>query len=240
MHQWRLDVRRRGGGVRIRLRNRDGYDRQWSGRLARRLCREMALMPGEGCCSKARVWQLFLLAGLLDQDSMNGGSQMNDTTVAVSSVDAVAGTEAGSDAVWTRRLRDHGLLPTRPRRMIARHILGEARHFTADELMGELQQAGCRCARATVYNTLNEFVEQGLLQVLHVDSGRAIYDTVTAPHAHIYNVDTGELFDLDPEEAWVHNLPSLPPGTSLEGVQLVFRVSEKSLAGEGIDRELDS
>jgi Fur family iron response transcriptional regulator len=240
MHQWRLDVRRRDGGVRIRLRNRDGYARQWSGHLARRLCREMALMPGEGCCSKSRVWQLFLLAGTLEQETRDGGTEMNETAMRLESEKTDVGAEGSSDAVWTRRLRDHGLLPTRPRRMIARHILGEARHFTADELMGELQQSGCRCARATVYNTLNEFVEQGLLQVLHVDSGRAIYDTVTAPHAHIYNVDTGELFDLDPEQAWIHNLPPLPAGTSLEGVQLVFRVSEKSLAGEGLERGLDS
>lgn len=148
-----------------------------------------------------------------------------------------------SDAAWSRRLRDHGLLPTRPRRMIARRILGQARHFTAEELLCELRADGCCCARATVYNTLNEFVEQGLLQVLHVDGGGAIYDTVTASHAHIYNQDTGELFDVSPKEAWVRDLPSLPPGTSLEGVQLVFHVSQKTSAGEPVgngSRELNS
>jgi Fe2+ or Zn2+ uptake regulation protein len=57
--------------------------------------------------------------------------------------------------------------------------------------VAELGQPGGSCSPTTVRKTLNEFVEWDLLQTIDVGGGLVFYDTVTAPHAHIYNVDTG-------------------------------------------------
>jgi Fur family transcriptional regulator, iron response regulator len=81
--------------------------------------------------------------------------------------------------------------------------------------------------RATVYNCLKLFAEKKLLQEVVVHR-----DTVTAPHAHVYNVDTGELCDL---EAGL-GVPKLPVGTVVEGAHLVWLVRsgarQNGLAGK--------
>ena len=40
---------------------------------------------------------------------------------------------------------------------------------------------------------------------------------------HIYDVDTGDLTDIEPGAIEVSALPPLPPGTFLEGIDIVVR-----------------
>lgn len=128
------------------------------------------------------------------------------------------------------RLRDHGLVPTPARTAIAAHLLPQARHIRPGQLEAELQRAGERISLAAVRRTLEEFVEWGLLQRVDVGEGIVFYDTITAPHAHVYNVDTCELVDLRPDQAWITGLPDLPEDVRLDAVQLVFRVRQAPVA----------
>jgi Fur family iron response transcriptional regulator len=79
-------------------------------------------------------------------------------------------------------------------------------------------------SRATVYNTLNLFVEKKLIREVIVDPSRVFYDPNTDPHYHIYDVETGELTDVDAGTVEIRGLPPLPDGMVTERMDIIIRV----------------
>ena len=69
--------------------------------------------------------------------------------------------------------------------------------MTAEMLHGEAQEARVPVSLATVYNTLHQFTDAGLLKEIMVDSGRSYFDTNTSHHHHFYCETSGELSDID-------------------------------------------
>jgi Fur family transcriptional regulator, iron response regulator len=51
-------------------------------------------------------------------------------------------------------------------------------------------------SRATVYNTLNLFVEKGLLRQLVLAEGRVVFDPRLEPHHHFIDDHTGDIEDV--------------------------------------------
>lgn len=207
--QWQLEVQRAGPDAELRLAHPSGLCRHWTGDVACRLCQRLGLDTGRYPCPKSSAWRLFLLAHDLEQEQ---GTAPRPAEPAPAPVD------------WDAKLQAHGLRPTPVRRAIAARLLGEPRHVTTEDVVAELARAGRKYTWNTVNRTLREFAQWDLLQVLELGGGVVFYDTVTTPHPHLYNVDTGELSDLSPEEAWISGVPELPAGVRLDGVQLVFRV----------------
>ncbi|MCG6887784.1 MAG: transcriptional repressor [Proteobacteria bacterium] len=121
-------------------------------------------------------------------------------------------------------LRAHDILPTQQRMMIAKVLFGQHCHVSADQLMRQVNADRDHVSKATVYNTLGLFARQGLLREIIVDPNRVYYDTNTVPHHHFYNIDTGELQDIDPEDISIRDLPVLPEGTITDGVDVIIRV----------------
>ena len=69
------------------------------------------------------------------------------------------------------RLRNAGLRPTRQRMALAKLLFdGMDRHVTAEKLHAEAQSANIRVSLATVYNTLHQFTDAGLLREIAVDA----------------------------------------------------------------------
>lgn len=125
-------------------------------------------------------------------------------------------------------LRAHGVQPTPQRLEIGRLLLSEPRHMSADQVLAELRAAGSRVSKATVYNTLNLFCRCGIAREVVIDPTRLVYDSTTAPHHHFFNVDTGELTDIEPGELEMSRMPALPPGTKTEDVEIIVRVRNKT------------
>ena len=124
-----------------------------------------------------------------------------------------------------RRLRDVGLRPTRQRLALARLLLeGGDRHVTAEHLHGEALAAGIPVSLATVYNTLHQFTEVGLLREAVVEPGRSYFDTNTADHHHFFCETTGELQDIPAHHLSVSGLPTPPSGTEIRRVDIIIRV----------------
>jgi Fur family iron response transcriptional regulator len=133
---------------------------------------------------------------------------------------------AGDDVAMT--LRAHGVYPTTQRLFVASVLLSRHQHLTADELHERLFLEGMQVSKATVYNTLKLFTDQGLVREVVIDGGRTLYDSNAAHHAHLYNVDTGELIDIPaPTDPPLRDLP-LPPGTRVESVDVVVRITSAS------------
>ena len=118
-----------------------------------------------------------------------------------------------------------GLRPTRQRLALAKVLFESGdRHTTAEKLHTEARAAHIRVSLATVYNTLHQFTNAGLLREIVVDASRSYFDTNTSSHQHFYFEETGELEDIPDELVTLSDLPPPPKGTTIERVDVVVRV----------------
>lgn len=96
-----------------------------------------------------------------------------------------------------RVLREANIQPTAQRIAIGRYVLCDADHPTAEQVKDWCDRNFPKISLATVYNTLNAFVQRGLLSELRLpDRDAVVFDPVVAPHHHFLDVDTNEVFDL--------------------------------------------
>jgi Fur family iron response transcriptional regulator len=121
-------------------------------------------------------------------------------------------------------LQRHGIMPTQQRIDIAYFLFRQAQHLCAEEVLAGVNTKRERVSKATVYNTLGLFVRTGLLREVLIESERVFYDSNTQPHHHIYNLDTGELSDVQAGSVQVQRLPALPQGTEIDSLEVVIRV----------------
>lgn len=123
------------------------------------------------------------------------------------------------------QLRNAGLRPTRQRLALAKLLFeGESRHVTAETLHGEAQDASVPVSLATVYNTLHQFTEAGLLKEVVIDPQRSYFDTTTNSHGHFYFEETGNLQDIPASDVVLAKMPDLPAGTKAASVEVVVRL----------------
>ena len=123
------------------------------------------------------------------------------------------------------RLRSAGLRLTRQRLALAKLLFGRMdRHVTAEMLHGEAQEARVPVSLATVYNTLHQFTDAGLLKEIMVDSGRSYFDTNTSHHHHFYCETSGELSDIDSGDVAIDLLLEPPSGKEVFGIDVVVRL----------------
>jgi Fur family iron response transcriptional regulator len=121
-------------------------------------------------------------------------------------------------------LKSHGVMPTQQRMIIARIMFNRDQHLSADQVMKQVNEGRGHVSKATVYNTLGLFARKGLVREVIVDPSRVFYDSNTSEHHHFYNIDSGELIDIDSRSMAVDSLASLPSGTVLEDVDVIIRV----------------
>lgn len=124
------------------------------------------------------------------------------------------------------RLHEAGLRPTRQRMALGWLLFGkgEDRHVTAECLYEEAREARTALSLATVYNTLRQFSEAGLLREIAVYGSRIWYDTNTGPHVHFYVEDRDELLDVPDDLVPLLKLPAAPPGMEILGADVIVRV----------------
>ena len=124
-----------------------------------------------------------------------------------------------------QRRRAVGLRPTRQRLALARLLFEKGdRHVTADDLHAEAEAAGVGVSLATVYNTLNQFTQAGLLRAVAVEAGRAYFDTNTSEHHHFFFEEGGRLADIPAEGLSVAGVPAAPRGTEVARVDVIVRL----------------
>ncbi len=125
----------------------------------------------------------------------------------------------------TEKLRLAGLRPTRQRLALAELLFRSGnRHVTAEAMHDEAIGAGVQVSLATVYNTLHQFTEAGLLRQVTVDAARFYFDTNTGAHQHFYNEDDGELIDIPGESIAIAGVPNPPRGMAVDRVDVVVRL----------------
>jgi Fur family iron response transcriptional regulator len=121
----------------------------------------------------------------------------------------------------------HGILPTEQRTEIAEVLLEKAQHLSAEHIIEALREKGSGVSKATVYNTLHLFSEHGLVRECIVDPERRFYDSNIEPHHHFYNVDTGQLIDIEYDRVTFEDLPEFPGQGEIDSVEVLIKVRGK-------------
>ena len=124
----------------------------------------------------------------------------------------------------SEKLRAHGINPTHQRIEIAYALFSRCEHLSADRIMAIVNERHAETSKATVYNTLNLFVEKKLIREVIVDPSKVFYDPNTAAHYHMFDVQSGQLTDIDATNIQITGLPALPAGMVTEGTDIIIRV----------------
>ncbi|MBL8578033.1 MAG: transcriptional repressor [Mesorhizobium sp.] len=126
------------------------------------------------------------------------------------------------------RVREAGLRPTRQRVALAELLFAKGdRHLSAEELHEEAIAAGVPVSLATVYNSLHQFTDAGLLRILAVEGAKTYFDTNTSDHHHFFVEGENRVFDIETGPVSVVNLPEPPEGMEIVNVDIVVRLRPK-------------
>jgi Fur family transcriptional regulator, iron response regulator len=125
-------------------------------------------------------------------------------------------------------LRGAGLRPTRQRVALAHLLFASGdRHVTAETLHEEAQARKVPVSLATVYNTLHQFTEAGLLREVAVEGATTYFDTNTSNHYHFFCEHSGKLLDISTGAISIEGLPEAPEGMTISRVDVLVRLVEK-------------
>src|SRR6201987_283061 len=126
-------------------------------------------------------------------------------------------------------LRQVGLRPTRQRMALGWILFAKGdRHLTAEMLYEEASKAKVPVSLATIYNTLHQFTEVGLLRQIAVDGSKTYFDTNASAHHHFFVEGEDELLDIPGADVIVGKTPSPPEGYEIARVDVVVRLRRKS------------
>jgi len=128
-------------------------------------------------------------------------------------------------------LRSHGIQPSAQRLAVAEYVLDTSAHPSADQVWGKVRERFPMISRATVYNTLNLFVEKGLLRQHALSEGRVVFDPNVEPHHHFIDEGTGAIHDVPWDAVDVRRVADLK-GLEVREYQVVMRGRKRGAKGE--------
>ena len=118
-------------------------------------------------------------------------------------------------------LSGHGIQPSAHRVAVAQYVLTTEDHPSADRVWARVRARFPMISRATVYNTLNLFVEKGLLRELHLAAESVVFDPNMERHHHVIDDETGRIHDVPWASVEVSNVSGVP-GFEIHDYQVVM------------------
>ncbi len=131
-----------------------------------------------------------------------------------------------------RELFSHGVQPSAQRVAVAAYVLATRDHPSADEVFARVRRRFPMISRATVYNTLNLFVDKGLLRTHAIAEGRTVFDCNVVPHHHFVDERTGRIEDVPWDAISVRGVESLS-GYDVSAYEVVLRGRPSGAAEKG-------
>ena len=122
-------------------------------------------------------------------------------------------------------LKEVNLRPTRQRVVLVSNIFNSGnRHINAEKLHEEVLFSGEKVSLATVYNTLNNLTNAGLLRQVKVNSNQNYFDTNTSAHHHFFDEEENKLIDIDQEDVEKVNIKKTIPGKKIKSIEVVAKI----------------
>lgn len=105
---------------------------------------------------------------------------------------------ATAQARYAEFLKRNKMFLTKERTALLEFIFVQKGHFSADELLFEMQRTGLKASRATLYRTLSQLVEASVLSESDFGHGHTHYevDMGDKPHAHLVALDSDEVKEV--------------------------------------------
>ena len=124
-----------------------------------------------------------------------------------------------------KKLSNIGIRPTKQRIILAKLLFENGdRHISAEEIFDELKKDNRKISLATIYNTLKQFTDIGLLREINIDQKKSIYCTNHDPHYHLYIEDENKIIDI-PQKNIDLNIPQIPACLSLHNIDVIVRIN---------------
>lgn len=98
---------------------------------------------------------------------------------------------------YSKILEEKGIRASSHRVLMLEYLKKNLTHPTADTIYNELSAKLPSISKATVYNNLKLFVDNGILNELNIDNSEVHYDIVTEDHAHFICEKCKKIYDLD-------------------------------------------
>ena len=127
-------------------------------------------------------------------------------------------------SIALKKIEESGIVPTKQRRILAKILFQNGnRHISAENLFDEVKKQDRKISMATIYNTLKQFTNLGLIREIVVDKNKSLYDTNNRPHYHLYIEDEGKIHDIPTDNINI-DLPSVPACLTLHNIDIIVRV----------------
>jgi Fur family transcriptional regulator, iron response regulator len=125
------------------------------------------------------------------------------------------------------KLRAAGMRPTPQRVALGWLLFGKGdRHLTAERLLEEAHASRVPISLATIYNSLHQFTEVGLLREIAIDGSKTYFDTNVSDHHHFLIEDSHMLIDIPQVSVDLLQLPEPPDGKKIAAVDVVVRLRD--------------
>ncbi len=124
----------------------------------------------------------------------------------------------------SRILINNNIKPSFQRIKILEYLLENKKHPTVDEIYVSLHPEIPTLSKTTIYNTLNLFLESGIVRALNIESSESRYDPITDQHGHFKCDHCGSVYDFPV------NFENIKSNKFLEG----YEVKEKDVILKGI------
>ena len=123
-----------------------------------------------------------------------------------------------------KKLEKNGIRATKQRRVLAKLIFDKGkRHISAENLFDEVKKDERKISMATIYNTLKQFTNLGLIREIVVDQNKSLYCNNNQSHYHLYIEDEGKVIDI-PTQNIDLDIPSIPACLKLHDIDVIVRV----------------
>jgi Fur family iron response transcriptional regulator len=130
-------------------------------------------------------------------------------------------------SIYTEKLRESGLRPTRQRLKICEVLFLPEKtfHFTINDLTKIIEnKLSEKISLATVYNTIHAFKKKGYLKEISINSDKSYFDTNTKTHHHFFDNSTKELTDISDDQVEKVKINTSLPGKKITSVEVLVRV----------------
>jgi len=130
--------------------------------------------------------------------------------------------------IYTEKLRQSGLRPTRQRLKICEVLFSNEKtfHFTINDLSRIIEKKlSEKISLATVYNTVHAFKKKNYLKEISINSDKSYFDTNVTEHHHFFDEDTNELIDCSSEDIDSVNVKNNITGKKIKSVEVLIKVA---------------
>ena len=130
--------------------------------------------------------------------------------------------------LYTLKLRESGLRPTRQRLKICEVLFSTEKtfHFTINDLTKIIEEKlSEKISLATVYNTVHAFKKKGYLKEISINSDKSYFDTNTTDHQHFFDEDKSKLIDCGDDEIDSVIVKKNITGKKIKSIEVLIRVA---------------